>query len=440
MFEGIFNSSKSKPKKNLGLSIGRARPTNKTRLRKPNRKSDTPIEERAISLEDFPSIFSVATKSGVVVSQESSMHFSTVFACVDLIASTLSIIPVNIMEETNDGKFPAKGHDQYYLLKKEPHNMYSRSQWIKMMVVHYLLWGNGISIIRRDQFGRPVEYEIQNPWDVKIDIIKERETGRVSRWYNISGELYPSEDIVDFSDISLNGRNGLGRITPHKETIGLGLALRDYGNELIGNGGKMMGYVYGEKKMNRDAYRILAERFLSGYGADNSVGVLPYGWKYEPFKYPLPPASAEYIAGKNFSTEEVCTIFRTHPFLIGLSKGVNNSVAESLIRTWLMTTIAPITTMMELELDRKIFRESEKNTHFVKYNLWSLDKADMEKTMNALVQAVNNGIYNKDEARDILDRNPIPGGLGEDYYQALNQAPLDIAKEYFLKENTQTND
>lgn len=439
MFGNLFNTKQEKkPKRKVTTRASKARAHG--RLRKTPRKQISPTEERSITAEDFPSIFSLQTKAGVIVTQESSMQFSTVFACVDLIASTLSIIPVNIMEEKDGGKYPATSHDQYYLLKKEPHNMYSRSQWIKMMAVHYLLWGNGVSIIRRDQFGRPVEYEIQNPWDVRIDILKDKDTGQVSRWYQICGETYRSSDIIDFSDISLNGKKGLGRVSPHQETIGLGLALRDYGNELIGNGGKMMGYVYGEKKMNRDAYKILAERFLNGYGADNSVGVLPYGWKYEPFKYPLPPASAEYIAGKNFSTEEVCTIFRTHPFLIGLSKGVNNSVAESLIRTWLMTTIAPITTMMELELDRKIFRDSEKNTHFVKYNLWSLDKADMEKTTNALVQQLYAGLINKDEARDKLDLNPIVDGLGKDHYQPLNQAPLDVAKEHFLKENTKAND
>lgn len=432
MLGGLLGAKKTTPRRKLSYRV-KPKPSRPRTLKK---RDTFTKEERAVTLENFPSLFSINTKTGVVVTQKNSLSYAPVFACVDLIASILSIIPVTIYEERDGGKYPAKDHDQYNLIRKEPHTMYSRSQWMHMMGVHMLLWGRGISKILRNNLGRPIEYEIVMPWDVKIDIIKDPETGRLAKWYKIKGEYYPSEDIIDFTDVTIDGKGGVGRINTHKESIGLGMALRDYGNELIGSGGKMMGYVYGDKKMTPDAYKLLAEKFVNGYGADNSVGVLPHGWKYEPFKYPLPPASAEYIAGKNFSTEEICTLFRTHPFLIGMSKGVNNSVAGSLIRSWLSHTISPIVTMIELELDRKIFRPSEKATHYVKYNLWALDRADMEKTMNAIVQGVNNGIMNKDEGRAILDRNPIPGGLGEDFYQALNQAPLDVAKEYFIQNSS----
>ena len=412
-----------------------------TKRLRPSASKQSFSEERAIDTSElFGSLMGISSKAGVVVSPKSAMTYSTVFACVDLIASTISIIPIAIFQKTNQGRFPAIDHDQYYLIKKEPHKMYSRLQWTKMMMVHYLLWGDGISIIQRNDFGRPMAYLLQYPWDVEIDKIKDKLTGEWALWYKIDGKVYPSEDIIHFSDLSIDGKKGCGRISSQSETIGLGIALRDFGNELIANGGKVMGYIHGEKKMTPDAYKLLSQKFLTGYGADNAVGILPHGWKYEPFKYPLPAADAQYMDAKKYSTEEVCTIFRTHPFLIGLSANVNNSVAENIFRSFLMTTIAPITTMMEGEFDRKIFRLNERLTYYVKYNLFALDKADIEKTMNALVQAVNNGILNKDEARDTLDRNPIPNKLGEDYMQPLQIAELSIHKDILLNNNkTGTN-
>lgn len=427
--------TKEKPKRSK-LHVVRPKPSNRKSIRPKSKPISTQV--RDVDTSDFLNLTSIFnnSKAGVVVTPKTALQFSTVFACVDLIASTISIIPLNIFEDTGSGKYPAKEHDQYYLLRKQPHKMYSRLQWDKLMIVHYLLWGDGISIIKRNDFGRPVSYELVMPWDVdSIDKVRNKETGENEIWYKIDGKMYNSDDVIHYSDLSIDGIKGCGRISQNKESIGLGLGLRDYGNELLASGGKTMGYIYGERGVSKGAYRLLTESFLNGYGSDNGVGVLPKGFKYEPFTHPMPPASAEYIASKNFSKEEICTIFRTPPLLIGSTTGINNSVAESIMRTWLMSTIAPITTMMELELDRKVFRESEKNTHYIKYNLWALDKADIEKTMNALVQGVNNGIYNKDEARSILDRNPIPDGLGEDFYQALNQAPLQDAKEYFKKEN-----
>ena len=417
----------------------------------PNRRNSLRSKPRTVQTENradidpsnFPSFFSLLNKSktGVIVTPKTALQYSTVFACVDLIASTISIIPLNIYKDTGKGKELAKDHDQYYILRKQPHKMYSRLQWDKLMIVHYLLWGDGVSIINRNTFGRPISYELVMPWDLSIEKIEDPITGENAIWYKIEGKIYSSDDVIHYSDLSINGVKGCGRITSNKESVGLGLALRDYGNELLSTGGKTMGYIYGDKRITSpEAYRLLSESFLNGYGGEGGVGVLPSGFKYEPFTHPMPPASAEYIASKEFSKEEICTIFRTPPLLIGSTGGVNNSVAESIMRTWLMSTIAPITTMMELELDRKVFRDSEKTSHYIKYNLFALDKADIEKTMNALVQGVNNGIYNKDEARAILDKNPIPGGLGADFYQALNQAPLDIAKEYFLQDKTITNE
>lgn len=422
MFGGLFSStSKSQDQFYAELSKKTA-----------NAATDT--EERAVDYSHFPSLLSLNTKTGVMVTPKSSLTLSTVFACVDLIASTISIIPMNVLRHQDGGRYPATDHDQYFLLKKEPCRMHSRVQWTKLMIVHYLLWGDGISIIKRNKFSRPMAYSIVMPWDVwDIEII-ENTNGVEELWYNIKGKTYNQDDIIHFSDLSIDGKRGCGRISQNKEAVGLGIGLRDFGNDLIGKGGRIMGYVHGEKKMTPDAYKMLAEKFINGYGNEYGVGVLPHGWKYEAFKYPMPAKDAELLASREFSVEEICTAFRTHPFLIGKSANVNNSVAENIFRSFLMTTIAPITTMMEMEWDRKAFRESERNELYTKYNLFALDKADIEKTMNALVQAVNNGLMNKDEARDTLDRNPIPDGLGQDFYQPLNMAPLKDVVDYFKKE------
>jgi hypothetical protein len=37
---------------------------------------------------------------------------------------------------------------------------------------------------------------------------------------------------------------------------------------------------------------------------------------------------------------------------------------------------------------------------------------------------------NKDEVRDVEGMNPIPGGMGQVYFQMLNTIPLDQAMEY----------
>ena len=299
------------------------------------------------------------------------------------------------------------------------------------MVVYYELWGDAISLIKLDNKGRPKSYVVQMPWDVKIEK-EELPDGDYRLWYKIKDKTYRQDEVIHWSDMSIDGKRGAGKISSNKESIGLGIALRDYGNELIGNGGKIMGYLHGEKRMTPEAYKLLARNFINGYGSDNGVGILPHGWKYEQFKYPLPAADAQYIEAKNFTRDEICTIFRTPPFLIGLSGDINNSVAENLIRTWLMTVIAPMCTMIEGEWNRKIFLEKDKGKKYVKYNVWQLDRADIERTANALSTFVNNGLMTINEARGKIESNPIDGG--DKLRVPLNMASLDVAEDYFLSQ------
>jgi HK97 family phage portal protein len=405
------------------------------RLRRPQ-KTINPVENRSTPSLDFNFVNTYFnSKTGVVVTPKKSLSYSTVFACVDLIASTISIIPLNLYKNSEEGKIEAREHDQFYILRKEPSKLYSRLQWTKLMIVHYLLWGDGVSIIKRNKLGRPVSYNIVMPQDVEIEKVLNELTSEDELFYKINDEIYSSEDVIHFSDLSIDGKKGCGRIDTNKEAVGLGIALGEYGNELFQSGGKTMGYVYGDKPLSKEAYEILTNRFLHGYGEDGNVGILPQGFKYQPFEHPLPPASAEYMASKEFSQEEICTIFRVPPILIAKTKGVNNSVGEKIMEIFLMTTIAPITTMMELEISRKSLRESEKSSHYWKYNIWALEKGNIKSTMDALVQGVNNGLLSKDEARQTLDRNNIPNGLGADFVQPVNVMELETHKDYYKKEN-----
>ena len=404
--------------------------------------SDVNAEQRSdeyVDIEELPYLLGLKTKnSGVVVTPESSLTYSVVFACVDAIASTISILPLNIFKTTENGKEKASDHDQYYILKKEPHRLYSRVHFLKTLVAHHLLWGDAYARINRNALGRPISYTILDPWDVRVEKIAGDDGEKYLAYKYKNEPVILDYDIIHISDLSLNGKKGVGRIASNHKTIEQGINLRDFGLDLTAEGAKINGYIYGDKKMTKDAYLTLARNFMTGYGSEERLGILPHGWKYEPFKYSLPAADAQIIESKKLSKEDVYTIFRCPGFLVGDTGNINNDIATVLVKMFLQNTISPITTLIEAEFDRKVFRESEKNTHYIKFNLFALIKADIKETMEALRIGVNAGILNKDEARDTLDRNPIEGGHGKTFYQAINTIPLGMAEDYY--KNNKSND
>ncbi|MBK6563785.1 MAG: phage portal protein [Saprospiraceae bacterium] len=157
------------------------------------------------------------------------------------------------------------------------------------------------------------------------------------------------------------------------------------------------------------------------------IAALPSGFKYEPLKYNLPFADAQIIEAQKFAVEDIARIFGVPLSLIGRGDSADNK-ADREYNTFLSNVIAPITILLENEINRKVVNEDNK---YLKFELKGLFRTDMLVRYQAHQIAINAGFMNKDEVRNVENMNPIPGGLGETYYQPLNTIPLQKAEDYF---------
>lgn len=73
-------------------------------------------------------------------------------------------LPFGVFKDVDTGKIKDRKHDQYFLLKKKPHEFLSKFTNLKNLVVNFLLWGNGYAkIIRHPNTGRPIGYQLKQP-------------------------------------------------------------------------------------------------------------------------------------------------------------------------------------------------------------------------------------------------------------------------------------
>ena len=61
---------------------------------------------------------------------------------------------------------------------------------------------------------------------------------------------------------------------------------------------------------------------------------------------------------------------------------------------------------------------------FTKFNVDALLRGDIGSRFTAYRTAIDGGWMNPDEARELEDRPPIPGGIGQRFRQPLNFGPL----------------
>jgi HK97 family phage portal protein len=118
--------------------------------------------------------------AGAYVSADSALTIVTVWACTNLIARNISMLPWQIYAasaDPRDGNVPLPNHQVGWLLDKEPNAEMTASRFRQALLTGLLLHGNGIAEIERDGAGRPISL-----WPI--------DSRRVEPWRDNTGRLF----------------------------------------------------------------------------------------------------------------------------------------------------------------------------------------------------------------------------------------------------------
>ena len=123
------------------------------------------------SFSDFSELFGMGAPvaSGQVVTPESAMRFSAVFACVRLLGGAVASAPVKVyLREGTEQRQLAHGHPLADVLRLRPNRFMTSTTFWKTFVAHKVLQGNGYAHIIRERSGEPVGLYPLNPRNVVV--------------------------------------------------------------------------------------------------------------------------------------------------------------------------------------------------------------------------------------------------------------------------------
>lgn len=399
-------------------------------------KKIQPLELRVVDSQNLLQLINRASKGGkvVAVSPRSAVNISVVFECIDVITRTLSLVSPKIYEAREKTKIVAYKNPLYSLINRQPYNLYDAGTFYRRIVTNYLLFGNAyVEIIRTGS--RVTGLRLHEPDYVDVEIVEmpdgtEEHVYKVYRMHSKdNNRIVLQKDMIHIMDYNLDGVKGLSRINLKKNTLTNAGNVYNYTTQMYENGANLSGIIYGDRLIDKQALDYFKQKFEERASYKNGgIEALPPGFKYEPLKYNLPFADAQIIESNKFTVEDVARIFGVPLSLIGRGDSADNK-ADREFNTFLTTTIAPLCLLIENEFNRKLFPDNPDT--YVKFELKGLYRVDMITRYQSYQIAVNGGWMNKDEVRYFEDMNPIPGGLGETYYQQLNTIPLDKAQAYF---------
>ncbi len=393
------------------------------------------------------------TDSGIRVSELTAMQVSTVLACVNIIASGIAGLPLNVYELTvksnRIGKSLALQHGLYDLLHNEPNEEMTSFTWRKTLQMHALLWGNAYAEIQRNGANEIIGLWPRNPARTR--------PVRITAPMTIEGTLYPTgtmvyetnetvgdsqmgidgtdsldnrlairrlilaEDMIHIPGLSFDGRMGQSTVWLARQTFGLALAAEKYGAKFFGNSARPAGVLELPATLEPKAIENLRRSWAEAHGGENmwKTAVLEGGVKFT--KVGATPEEGQLLGTRQYVRTEIATIFNVPPHMVGEAT-VGKSTVEQASIEFVLYCLGPWITSWEQELRRKLMPKIGRTSgkYFAKFDVRRMLYPDAASRSKFYATGRQWGFLNGNDIRELEDMDPIPGSAGNSFWMPVN--------------------
>jgi HK97 family phage portal protein len=366
-----------------------------------------------------------STDSGVSVTPDTAMTYSAVYQAVRCIAEAVSSLPLNLYERApSGGKNKASAHPLYNMLHDSPNPEMTSMQWREASMAHLLLYGNSYTEIVRDLEGNAVELW---PIDPTMVTPKRTESGELYYDLNRGKNFITAGNMLHISGLSFDGISGMSPISLARQSLGLSMAIEQFGAGYFGRGARPGGVLTFPGQLSPEARQNLRRSFeeLHAGGANSHrVALLEAGLKWEAIG--VPPDDSQFLQSREFQIVEVARWFNIPPHkLRDLNKPSYNSL-EMMNIEFLTDTLRPWLVRWEQALNRKIIRPSDRGVYFFEHNVEGVLRGDIASRYQAYSVARNWGWLSVNEIREKENMNGV-GPDGDVFMQPMNMQALGTA-------------
>lgn len=354
------------------------------------------------------------TRSGIVVTEQTALQVSAVWAAVNCISQSIGSFPlITYQKQPNNGRIRAETHPLFHVLNEQPNTEMPRPVWFETVMGHALLYGTAFAEIVRDGAGNPIElYPIHPEY---VAPIRDTTTGYLTyRVYQPAGTphyhnsiMLDPADILVVPGLGCDGSVGYNILRVARETIGYSLGCDRFGANLWSNMAKLGGTLETPNRLSDEGRDNLRKSFNAAYaGVDNAgkTAVLEEGLKYTPFTFAN--ESGLYNESRAFQIAEVARYFNISPtklFDFGAATWGNLDVLN---RDYCQTTLMPWLNKWENEIQKKLFGFG--SDFYCEFLTDSLLRGDPTVRYAAYNVGLTAGFLTVDEVRQYENLPPLP--------------------------------
>lgn len=361
--------------------------------RKEEIRADTNIEIGKIVESD---VLLNALLGKRTITKEKALEIPTVQACINLIAGTISSLPINLYRKDENGKVKEIRDRRTFLLNNDTGDTLTATQFWRAMLEDYYLGKGGYAYIN---------WKGLDIWSIHYvdedDISIQKNTDPIFKDYDIlvQGQRYKPHQFFKILRKTKDGAQSRSIVEDNPLIIGVAHSEMVYEENLVRKGGNKRGFLKSPKKLTQAAIDKLKEAFRRLYeNSEENVVILNDGMEFQ--EASNTSVEMQLNENKDSNATELCK-------LLGVPAGMVNGKPtdkdfENFIRSCTM-----VMNDIECSLDRDLLLESEKGLFYWAFDAKELTRGNIKERYEAYKIGLEKNFLQIDEVREKEDLEPI---------------------------------
>lgn len=343
----------------------------------------------------------------------------TIYACITRIAQDIGKLRQKLVELDDDnGIWTETSSAAFSPRLANPNRFQNHIQFKEWWATSKLAHGNTYTLKERDGRGTLAAAYILDPtrvtplvstdgavfYDLKADNLSGFEFDRIA--------VPASEIIHDRMNCMFHPLVGVSPIWACGNAANMGLEIQNNSASFFGNGSNPSGILSSPQPITPEKSAQLSTIWNSQFGGNGSGGVAVLGdaMKFEPMR--MTAVDSQLIEQNDWVSQAICTAFHIPPWKVGIGELPASENAEKLNQIYYSDCLQSHIEQYEACMDEMFGFTTpvEGRMLGVELDLDGLLRMDTASQIETLSAAVGGSLIRIDEARQKLDKKPVPGG------------------------------
>lgn len=356
----------------------------------------------------------MAGDAGELVSPQSALGLSAVWACANLISGTISSLPLQVFITRPDGtREQNKAHPLYPVLHDSPNFDQTALDFWDYINLSVELWGNGYARKVRGEGGRIIALRPIKPDAI---VVRRLPSGPLEYRWTEEGQSFVAneQDVLHIRGPGGDPLGGMSTLTFARNSFSAAQAADRAASGMFRNGLRPSGVIKFNEWLTAEqrelAEKRLTEKYLGAMNAGRPF-IAEGGMEYQHLS--ISPEDAQMLETRQFSIEEVCRFFGVPPVLIGhagASTAWPTSVEQQIIM-FVQFTLRRRLKRIEQAIQKQLLTPAERARGVVvEWNIEGLLRGDSAARASFYGAGLNAGWLTINEVRKRENLPAVTGG------------------------------